>query len=127
MTQQVSGHRRISDGFERDEDDTASGVPLSSMPPLPDDVHESLGVLYAVQARQGRHLEGLKRDYGVIRTEVVGLRKDLELERGELVASASTQAAKRSSNRVAAMMGTLMALYELASPCLHELWRLLHK
>jgi len=109
-----------------DESDTSPGLSLSSMPPLPEDENEALGVLYAAVARQGRHLEGIKRDYGVIRTEVIAMRKDLELDRGALVEGASRQAAKHSSNRTAAVMGTLFTLYELLSPYVHELWKLMH-
>ncbi len=111
---------------EDEESDTSPGIPLTSMPPLPDDENEALGVLYAAVARQGRHIESIKRDYGAIRTEVIGIRKDLEIDRGELVEGASRQAAKHSSNRTAAVMGTLFTLYELASPYVHELWRLMH-
>jgi len=109
-----------------DEDDTAPGVPLGSLPPLASDVHEALGQLMAGTARNGRHIATLKRDYGVLRTEIVGMRKDLEQDRGVLVDASSKAAAKRTSNRTAALMGTLFTVYELLSPYLHELWRLAH-
>lgn len=123
-----SGHRRVvGSDFPEREEDTASGLPLSSMPPLPDDVHEAQGVLMAAIARHGRHLDNMKRELGMIRTEVTGMRKDLELDRGELVAGASHSAAKRASNRVGVLMGGLFGLYEVTAPYLHELWRLVHK
>ena len=128
---QESGHRRIVESvFPQREEDTSSGLPLSSMPPLPDDVHEALGVLMGAVARHGRHLDGIKRDLGTMKTEVIGMRKDIELDRGALVQDAShqaaTKAAKHSSNRMAALMGTLFTLYEMTSPYIHELWRWLH-
>jgi hypothetical protein len=121
----MSRNEHVSSGhFAAAEEDTASGVPLSSLPPLAEDPDEALGQLMAALARQGRHISLLKRDVGTIRTEVTGLRKDTELDRGELVDGASRKAAKHSSNRMAALMGALFTLYEVSSPYLHELVRL---
>jgi len=122
-------HGYASSGAFRaaDDNDTQPGVPLGSMPPLPSDSHEALGVLMAATARNGRHIASLKRDYGVLRTEIIGMRKDLEENRDELVHETSSAAAKKSSNRAAVLMGTAFTLYEFASPYLHELWRLVHK
>ncbi len=113
-----SGH------FAAAEEDTASGIPLSSIPPLAEDRDEALGQMMGVLARQGRHLQLVKRELGLLRTEVTGLRKDIGEDRDELVNGASKQAAKHSSNRMAALMGALFTLYELSSPYLHELVRL---
>lgn len=116
--------RESSGHFAAAEEDTASGIPLSSMPPLAEDPDEALGQVMAVLARQGRHVSLLKRDVALVRTEVTGLRKDLEEDRDELVNGASKKAAKHSSNRMAALMGALFTLYEISSPYLHELVRL---
>jgi len=126
---QPAEHDYSSSGAFRaaDDEDTQPGVPLGSMPPLPSDVHEALGVLMAATARNGRHIASLKRDMGVVRTEVTGLRKDLAEDRSELVKDTSHAAAKKSSNRAAVLFGTLFTVYEVTSPYLHELWRLVHK
>jgi hypothetical protein len=116
--------RESPGAFEVTEEQTSPGLVFPSMPPLPEDRDEALGVLMAATARNGRHIAQIKRDYGVIRTEVMGLRKDIELDRNELVDGASRKAAKHSSNRMAALMGALFTAYELASPYLSELWRL---
>ena len=126
---QAAQHDYASSGAFRaaDEDDTHPGVPLGSLPPLPSDVHEALGTLMAATARNGRHIASLKRDMGVLRTEITGMRKDLQEDRGVLVHETSSAAAKKSSARMAAWMGTLFGVYEVASPYLHELWRMIHK
>src|SRR5258708_5663094 len=95
----------LSDFPDREED-TSSGRPLTSMPPLPNDRDEALGVLYASVARQGRHLEMMKRDGATVRTEVIGLRKDFAEFREDLKKDRSSlvhKAARRSSNRMAAI------------------------
>jgi len=129
-------HEYSSSGAFRaaDDDDTSPGVPLGSLPPLPSDVHESLGVLMAGTARNGRHIATVKRDIGVLRTEVVGLRKDfadlreeLGEDRTKLVHESSKAAARKSATRVAAWMGTAFGAYEILSPYLREFWRLIHK
>lgn len=109
------------------DEETSPGLPLSSMPPLPDDVHEALGVLMGAVARHGRHMDNIKRELGMLRTEVVGLRKDLNLDRKELVQGASVESAKRASNRMAALMGALFTIYELTAPYLHEIARWFHR
>lgn len=111
--------------YTDDEPDTSPGLPpLGSMPPMPEDRDETIGVIYAETARNGRHIATLKRDYGVVRSELTHIRKDLELDRGALVEGASKHAAKHASNRVAALVGILFAVYEAAAP---YVWRLLHK
>jgi hypothetical protein len=124
-----SGHRRVHlspSTFPEREEDTHSGLPLSSMPPLSDDVHEALGQIMGTCARHGRHLQAVKTQLGTMQTELVGMRKDIELDRGALVEGASHTAAKRSSNRMAALMGCFFTLYEIASPYLHEMAKWLH-
>jgi len=136
-------HDYASSGAFRaaDDDDTSPGVPLGSLPPLPSDVHESLGVLMGATARNGRHIASIKRDQGVMRTEVTGLRKDfaelrelLEQDRNraqedqtKLVHESSKAAAKKTATRVAGWMGAAFGAYEILSPYLQELWRLVHK
>jgi hypothetical protein len=136
-------HDYASSGAFRaaDDDDTSPGVPLGSLPPLPSDVHESLGVLMGATARNGRHIASTKRDVGVLRSEVVGLRKDfaelrelLEQDRSrvqddqaKLVHESSKAAAKKSATRVAAWMGSAFGAYEILSPYIAQAWRLIHK
>ena len=136
-------HDYASSGAFRaaDDDDTSPGVPLGSLPPLPSDVHESLGVLMAGTARNGRHIAALKREHGVLRTEVVGMRKDLsdfrellqqDRERSQedqtkLVHESSKAAAKKTATRVAGWMGAAFGAYEILSPYIAQAWRLVHK
>lgn len=136
-------HDYASSGAFRaaDDDDTSPGVPLGSLPPLPSDVHESLGVLMAGTARNGRHIASMKREQGVLRTEVTGMRKDLrelrelieadrdkrQEDQTKLVHESSKAAAKKTATRVAGWMGAAFGAYEILSPYLSELWRLIHK
>lgn len=136
-------HEYASSGAFRaaDDEDTSPGVPLGSLPPLPSDVHESLGVLMGGTARNGRHIASIKRDVGVLRSEVTGLRKDFAELRGlleqdrsraqddqaKLVHESSKAAAKKTATRVAGWMGAAFGAYEILSPYIAQAWRLVHK
>jgi hypothetical protein len=92
---------------------------LPSVHELSDDPHEALGQVMGATARVGERVELLAR-------EVNGLRRDVELDRRALVRGASRSASRHSSNRTAALMGTLFILYEQAAPVLRAVWRGLH-
>jgi hypothetical protein len=94
-----------------------------SYPPLDPDVHVALGQLMGAVARLERKVDALMP----LRSEVHQIRRDVELDRGELVSGASSMAARHSSNRMAALVTSLFALYELASPFLREIWKAIHQ
>ena len=83
----------------------ARPVPGSSA--LTQDVHELLGLLMASVAR----LETKHAELAPLAGEVAQLRRDIELDRGDLVHDASKSAAKHSSNRLAILMGALFSMY----------------
>jgi hypothetical protein len=115
-----------------DEDSTRPNSPsarlrasaaVSSNPPPAGDVHELLGQVMASVAR----LERKVNDLIPLSHEVHKLRQDLEHERHHLVHDTSAMAARKSSNRMALIVGGLFGAYEAAAPFLRELWRLIHK
>lgn len=116
----------MTDRLRTDELETSPGAG-PTFPPLPADPDAAFGAIAAELGKLTRQVGSLRRDYGTVTRELTQLRKDIELDRGALVAGASSQAAKHSSNRTAALMGTLFTLYEISSPYLHELWRLVHQ
>ena len=95
----------------------------SELPKLSDDTHEALGQIMAEVAKGARAMGELRQLIEVQARELGGLRRDIELDRTALVRGASHRAAARSSNRMAALLGTLFVLYEQAAPILRELWR----
>lgn len=109
-----------------DEETTRAGLrpPLRvvSAPPQADEL-ETLGQLMAAVARLETGVAELK----TLPSEVRMLRDEIRQDRDALVHGASHQAATHSSNRMAALMGALFTLYEVAAPYLHDLWRLIRK
>lgn len=91
----------------------------SEVQSLPDDLHEAVGQLMGAVAR----LDARVRDLAPLASEVALLRKDIEEDRGLLVKDASKSAAHGTSNRMAALLGALGIVYEIAAPYLHELFR----
>ncbi len=107
----------------------ASGHMLESDPPLSEDqdVYARLGQVMAAVARTNKGLADLKVSVGLLEREASQLRKDLEKDREELVRGASKRAATHSSNRLAGLMAGLFALWEVASPYVHELLKVIHQ
>lgn len=113
-----------------DEEEITRGGLLRSKPlrvvesdPPADDADVRMGQLMGAIGRLQTDVNNLK----TLPAEVRALRRDLELDRDALVHGASKRAANHSSNRMAALMGALFTLYELAAPALHELVRWFHK
>jgi hypothetical protein len=103
--------------FDRDEEPTRGNLrpPLRavSVPP-PFDEAETLGQLMAATAR----IETRLRDLETLPREVRALRDEIRLDRDALVHGASKHAATHSSNRMAALLGALFTVYEIAAPYL---------
>jgi len=105
--------RLLKNGEER------ARPPMASEHELSEDMHVALGQVMGAVSRQGERVELLAHEVG-------GLRRDVELDRRALVRGASRSASRHSSNRTAALMGTLFILYEQAAPVLRAVWRGLH-
>ena len=120
----------MSQSFPDREETTRGGTPrllAPSQPPLSADVHEAVGQLMAETVRQGRKLDTLNTDVGTIASEVRITRRELQDDRGSLVAETSKKTSARTSNRMATLLGALFVLYTEAVPLLHELWRSVHR
>lgn len=108
------------------EENTSAASPsskLRTVPPIDGDLHELIGQVMASQARLERKIA----DFATLPSEVAALRRDIELDRGDLVHGASTSAASKSSNRLALLMGALFSLYEVSSPVVAQIWKALHQ
>lgn len=95
---------------------------ISSTPPPSGDVLVVVGQLMAAVARLDRKVNDLLP----LVHEVYTLRQDLEENRHHLVHDSSKLAARKSSNRMALIVGGLFAAYESAAPVIHELWRVVN-
>ncbi len=93
---------------------------LHSAPKLQDDEVETLGLVMG-------GLASLKTDVQTLGSEVAALRRDIELDRRALVHGASTKAAAHTSNRMAALMGALFTVYEIAAPYWPGIRGMFHK
>jgi hypothetical protein len=105
--------------------------PPSSGDVLDADEHVLLGKVMAETVQIRGAVNNLTTEAQLMRSEVSALRRDIELDRKELVKSSASEAAKagagHASNRMAVLLGLLYALYTEAAPVLHELWRVVHK
>ena len=113
-----------------DAETTRGGTPRgreASEPPLSADVHVALGQVMRATVEQRARLETVAGDVSTMAREFGAMRRDLELDRGELVQGTSKHTAQKTSNRMAALLGALFVLYTEAAPVLHELWRGLHR
>lgn len=107
-------------------DDTARIRLRDEERPIYGDIPELLGKLMGGLARLERRELNTSLEVNTLTREVSGLRRDLDLDRAELVRSSSKHAAVKSSNRMAGLLGALFVLYTEAAPILHELWRGMH-
>jgi hypothetical protein len=117
-----------------DEEITRGGglrAPLRavSQPPESDDLVNLGQVMTAVVGLQVRtaRMDQRLRTLATLPSEVHALRQEIQDDRHALVTGASKHAAAHSSNRMAALMGALFTLYEIAGPYLHDLWRMVRK
>jgi hypothetical protein len=102
----------------------------SSLPPDAADLHELVGQLMAAASKNAQSAARIERKVDELMPfarDVLQMRRDWDQDRDKLVHGASTKAAEHSSNRMAALLGTLFTLYELSSPYLREVWRMFHK
>ncbi len=100
-----------------------SSSSLRSVSEVPsDDPHELLGKVMRAVARLETRVDDLK----LLPGEVRALRDEIKHDRGELVRSSSTRAAKHAGNRLAVLMSVLFTLYEMTAPTVHEWWRTFH-
>lgn len=86
---------------------------VESDPPA-SDADVRMGQLMGAIGRLQTDVDALK----TLPAEVRALRRDLELDRDALVHGASKRAATHSSNRMAALLGALFTVYEVAAPYL---------
>jgi hypothetical protein len=117
-------------GFGKDEEITKrfGSVPKLRAQPdtVPPDSGDSVGlvdlgmVMRATQANTAAVNE-LTVKFGTLEREVTQHGKTLDEGRGELVKDASRSAAKHTSNRMGALVGALVVLWEVASPYAHQL------
>lgn len=100
---------------------------VSDPPAFDGDTHELVGKLLAetIQLRAGHNQ--LVTQLQLNTAEISQLRRDLELDRKELVHSSARGAATHTSNRMAALLGALFVVYEQAAPYLAQLWHWVHK
>lgn len=102
----------------------ASTVVESEPPSLdPNDPLHQLGKVMASQAVVQRDVQTLSREVRELRKELADDRE----ERGGLVHSATRSAARHGGNRSAALVAALFALWEVASPVIHEIGKLVHQ
>jgi outer membrane murein-binding lipoprotein Lpp len=116
------------------DETTSSGrlraLKLAERPEPVDDLHVAVGQLMASVAKLTTtvsRLDARVAELVPLSAEVTQLRRDVEIDRGDLVHGASTTAARHSSNRLAILMGTLFSLYEVSAPYLREVWRAIHQ
>lgn len=99
--------------------------PASSSEPISD--HELLGRVMASCARTEAESKNMRIELGTLSREVGALRRDVEQDRTHSIRATSKATANHTSTRTAALAGLLFALWEYASPVLHELLKLVHK
>ncbi len=99
--------------------------PVSETDPLSD--HELLGKIMAGVARTEAEQKNVRLELGTLSREVSALRRDVEQDRTHSIRATSKATANHTSTRTAALAGVLFALWEYASPVLHELLKLVHK
>lgn len=108
-----------------DEVGTAPGSPsavrVASEPPS--DPLVALGQLMANVARLERKVDELR----ALPSEVAQLRRDVNLDRGELVNGTSRATARHVGNRIGMLMVVFLTAYEVAAPYLRALAHLVRK
>jgi hypothetical protein len=106
-------------------------IPHASAPSLPPEepvtIEAMVGKVMRDTVKQTLKIRELELTVSRMDRELGQIRKELELDRTHLVASSSKKAAGHASNRMAALVTGLFALWEVASPYLHELAKWLHK
>jgi hypothetical protein len=121
-----------------DEETTRNGLarPLHAVPPAPEsappdaDLHQLVGRLMAACSKLETNCARLERKVDELTTlpgEVAGLRADIEKDRKVIIHDASAKTAAHTSNRMAALLGALFTVYEIASPYFHGIWGMFHK
>lgn len=91
-----------------------------SVPPASSEA-ELLGRLLAAGARQQTAVNALSVQVGTLSRELSQFGRDLKDDKVQRVETAK-HASKVTSNRMAALLGTLFVLYQEAAPVLHEVW-----
>jgi hypothetical protein len=96
---------------------------VDTVPPGEDGPNElvDLGMLLRATNANTAAIHGLTVQVGTLSREVSQHGKTLDDGRGELVKDASKSAAKHTSNRMGALIGALVVLWEVASPYIHQL------
>lgn len=110
---------------------------VPSDPPAADQLPELVGQLMAVCASLQTTCTALQASCSALDTkiaalatlpsEVSALRRDVDEDRKDLVHDSSKSAATHTSNRMAALLGALFTVYEIASPYFHGIWSMFHK
>jgi hypothetical protein len=116
--------------FRDDEELTRSGFPRAtplrvvSDPPPDDSPEYRHGQMMGAIGRLQTAVDELR----TLPSEVRALRAEIRDDRSALVNGASKHASTHTSNRMAALLGALFTLYEIAGPALREVWRMVvHK
>jgi hypothetical protein len=97
--------------------------PVATVPPEADKPSELVDLGMVMRATQGNTaaINALTVQLNTLSREVTQHGKALDEGRGALVADASKSAAKHTSNRMGALVGALVVLWEVASPYIHQL------
>jgi hypothetical protein len=96
---------------------------VDTVPPGEDKPSElvDLGMVLRATQQNTAAINGLTVQVGTLSREVSQHGKTLDEGRGDLVKDASKSAAKHTSNRMGALIGALVVLWEVASPYIHQL------
>lgn len=117
---------RYEEETPRETPSARSPVASSFPPSAPErsDRDVLLGQLLAATARQERAVNSLTTELGVLRRELTQHSKTLEDDQRERLSTAK-HASKLTSERMAALLGTLFVLWQEASPVVHEVVRMI--
>jgi len=116
-------------GFDKNEEITKRHGsvpklrPVDTVPPEKEASPELVDLGMVMRATQANTaaVNALTVQFGTLSREVSQHGKTLKEQRGELVADASKSAARHTSNRMGALVGALVVIWEFASPYIQQL------
>jgi len=86
------------------------------------DLEETVGIMMAQTIKNTTQISEMKIVLGRIDREMAQTRKDLEIDRDDIINKTARRSSRHSSNRSAAIMATVGIAWNIAQPYLVELW-----
>lgn len=111
-----------SDDDTRTDIHRAATVPPGKRIGFVSEIEETVGLIMAQTERNTKAIENQSLVLGRIDREMAQTRKDLEVDRNDIINTTARRSSRHSSNRSAAIMAAVGIAWNIAQPYLVEVW-----